>query len=184
MKARLVRCSAVLLFAACSPATPPSAEPHSAARHSLPSPSTSAHVTSAASDLPLDSAHPADAAPTPTFELVKSLGCSEAHLHVLSPMAFLSCGQDLLVVDGNEVRAAPSYQRGIEPEQPSFLWEIASMVGTWPDAAWLGRNRSTESAAQGQLQRWTGERWTRVADARRDEPLSALLPWTKQRAVA
>ncbi len=185
MKPRLVAGGALLLLGACSPATPPSAEPHRAAQDSVPSrPTASARVAGAASAQPLASARPPEPATTPAFELVKTLNCDEAYLHLLSPMAFVSCGQDLFVVDGNEIHAAPTYQRGIEPQQPSFLWQIASMVGTWPDAAWLGRNRSTESAAQGQLQRWTGARWSRVADARRDEPLSALLPWTKQRAVA
>jgi hypothetical protein len=186
MKPRLVECSALVLLGACSPATPPSAQPGRSAPYSVASPraASATSVGSAASPPPSTSSPAPEPAAAPPFQLVRNLGCREASLHVLPPMAFVSCGQELLVVEGDEIRAAPTYQRGIEPEEPSFLWQITGMVGTWPDAAWLGRNRSTESAAQGQLQRWTGQRWSRVADARRDEPLDALLPWTKQRAVA
>ncbi len=133
---------------------------------------------------PSASASPAVPAATPAFTLVRELDCDEAYLNLLPPKAFVSCGQQLLLVEGDEVREDASYLSGIEPEEPSFLWQINGVAGQWPDAAWLGRNRSTETAAQGRVYRWSGKRWEPVADARRDEPLSELLPWTSQRAVA
>ena len=119
-----------------------------------------------------------------TFHRVRELGCDEAMLHLLPGKAFLSCHQQLMTIEGDEVRSDPTYQRGIEPEEPIFRWQITSLAGDWPDAAWLGRNRTTEFAAQGELFRWSGRRWEKVADAGRDEPLAGLLPWTERHVLA
>ncbi len=118
------------------------------------------------------------------FHRVRELDCYEAILHVLGGRAFLSCHQQLLTIEGDEVLSDPAYQRGIEPEEPIFRWQITSLAGDWPNAAWLGRNRTTEFAAQGEIFRWTGRRWDKVADARRDEPLAGLLPWTERHVLA
>jgi hypothetical protein len=86
---------------------------------------------------------------------------------VLGGRAFLSCHQQLLTIEGDEVLSDPAYQRGIEPEEPIFRWQITSLAGDWPNAAWLGRNRTTEFAAQGEIFRWTGRRWDKVAEPER-----------------
>jgi len=116
-------------------------------------------------------------------ELVKELPCDEAYLFPLAPKTFVSCGQQLMTLEGGEIVADASYQRGIEQERPEFLWQIAGIAGTWPGAAWLATNRTTESAARGFIHHWSGKRWEQVAAAKPDEPLSALLPWSDQRAL-
>jgi hypothetical protein len=164
---------------ACSREAPPLASADAPPVRPAPS------AASAAAEVP--SSAPSGSAPKPgdvDFRPVQELDCDEAYLHVLPTKTFLSCNQRLLVIEGDAVREEPSYQRGIPPEEPVFLWQITSVAGWWPDAAWLGRNRSTEYAAQGELFRWKGQQWAKVADARRDEPLSDLLPWTDERVVA
>jgi hypothetical protein len=116
---------------------------------------------------------------TADFTLVKELACADASLHVLAGKTFLSCEQELLVVEGNELRSDPGYQRGLVRVEPSFIWNIGSMAGDWPDAAWLGSNRTLDISAQARFHRWTGDHWVRVGDARRYEPVYWLLPWTK-----
>jgi hypothetical protein len=118
------------------------------------------------------------------FKLVKEFACDAARLHALRGKTFASCGQELWVVDGDEIRYVPSYQRGIEREQPSFLWGIDSIAGDWPEAAWLGTNRTTNNSARGRLHRWNGQRWVKVGDAEWWEPLYDLLPWTNQTVLA
>jgi hypothetical protein len=117
-------------------------------------------------------------------ELVKELDCDEAYLYPLPEKTFLSCGQQLMTLEGGELVVDASYQRGLEPEQPAFLWQIAGMAGSWPGTAWLATNRTTQNAARGFIYRWSGQRWEQVAAAKADEPLSALVPWSDQRALA
>ena len=182
MKHGLAACFALAILGACARAAPPIATltRTEAAPAASTAQSERPQAERASSVAPAEPTSPRAA----SLALVRELDCGEAHLHLLPPKAFLSCGQELMLIEGDELRTDPSYQRGIEPEQPSFLWEIVAMAGQWPDAIWLARNRSTESAAQGRIHRWTGQRWERVADAMRDEPVSTVLPWTNQRAVA
>ena len=123
-------------------------------------------------------------AATTDLRMLRELDCDEAYLHVLPGKTFLSCGQELLVVERNEVRSDPSYQLGIEREQPSWLWWITDMAGMWPDAVWLGTNRSTTAAAEGWLYHWSDQRWVEATDAGRNVQLSALLPWTDRSVLA
>jgi hypothetical protein len=130
---------------------------------------------------------PAPSAPsTANFRLVREFEeCDYAYLYPLPGKTLLSCAQDLYVIEGGEVRSDPAYQRGIEQEEPRFLWGIMSVAGSWPGSAWLGTNRTTASAAYGEYFQWTGERWKKMGSAKQlGLPLWEVLPWTEQRAVA
>jgi len=132
-----------------------------------PSPSSALPSTSARAD----------------FRLVKEFDCDEASLHALQEKTFLSCGQELFVLEGDEVRSDPTYQRGLEHGDP--YWQIVGMGGHWPDAAWLGTTLTPGRTIHSELFGWIGARWQKVGDTKlRQEPLVKVLPWTEQRAVA
>jgi hypothetical protein len=182
MRLSVVLSCGLALFGACAPAAPPATD----SKH-VPDPLALISIrarTSGPVDTPAEPARTEQHAPTFVAELTKELDCDEAYLHPLPEKTFLSCGQILMTLEAGELVVDTSYQRGIEPEQPAFLWQIASIAGSWPGAAWVGTNRSTVSAARGFIHRWNGQRWERAKAANPDEPLSAILPWSNGRALA
>ncbi len=174
----------ILATFACSRTIAPSVV-RTDAHASAPVDSSIAATRESAVPLPSTTAPIAGAPPSADFQLVKEFACIEAYLYGLPDKTFVSCGQELFVLEQDELRSDPAYQRGIEREEPDFLWLIESMAGNWPDAAWLGTNRTTRSAAYGEFFHWNGERWKKIGDGKqRNEALWDVLPWTEQRAVA
>jgi len=181
MRLLLVIGCGLALLGACSPVAPTARESTHAAQ---PPPPASAPVLSGPPASHPESPHAEQRGPSLVLELQRELACDEAYLHVLAEKTFLTCGQELMLIEGGEIVVDASYQRGIEREEPAFLWQIAGIAGSWPGAAWLATNRSTESAARGYVYRWSGRGWEQVKAAKPDEPLTALLPWTDQHALA
>ncbi len=123
--------------------------------------------------------------PSPTFELVKQFDSECAVLHPLPEKTFVSCNQELYVIEGDEIRSEPMYTKGIEPETPVFNFGIASIAGNWPNAAWLGTNRTTASSAYGEFYHWTGEQWHKEGNSMKlGLALWDIAQWSEERAVA
>ncbi len=181
MRPRVILCCGLSFVCACSRAPLPAPESGQKQARLLEESNSSATEPPSQSKAPSSVQEPN---PVAHLKLVSELDCDEALLHVLPEKTFLSCGQRLMVIDGDTIREDPSYERGIEPEQPVFASQIASISGRWPAAVWLGSNRSTVDAAEGRFFHFDGQRWEKAGKAGHDEPLSELLPWTNERVMA
>jgi hypothetical protein len=118
------------------------------------------------------------------FTLVRELACFEAKLMPLSAKAFVSCGPELLVIDGDQLRSDEALSKGLPALDVGWTWSIEDLAGNWPSAAWLGANRATAGAAQAEYYRWSGRRWSLMKKEVTEGTVAAVLPWTDSELLA
>ncbi len=78
------------------------------------------------------------------------------------------CGlADLLRVEGDTIVHQPELERGLPRTADGKLdGFVPSMVGSWPDDAWMAFEVTAMPPAHYQIYRWTTDRWVQLADLR------------------
>lgn len=114
--------------------------------------------------------------------LIAERAC-EAEVFAVEGRTFVTCGQELLVLEAGQLRSEPTLTRGLELNvNPLGGRRLVSVAGRWPDALWAATGEVSGGGNSHQLNffRFRKDRWAKVhasvelggAEGR------AIFPWT------